>query len=129
MSAAGCDAPHNRTPPKVPSSRCVVRQASNRGAGQLGRNEAAVVPLIALDRNDPRQGGGLKMERAMYFRRQAEALLGLSRATIDLGVARRLRTLAAEFQAKAEEIADEAADPAQVTGGRPGSPSGDLDRH
>ncbi|HEU4957287.1 MAG TPA: hypothetical protein VFT40_06645 [Sphingomicrobium sp.] len=68
------------------------------------------------------------MERAMYFRRQAEALLGLSRATIDLGVARRLRTLAAEFQAKAEEIAHEAADPAQVTVGRPGSPNGDLDR-
>ena len=69
------------------------------------------------------------MGRAMYFRRQAEALLGLSRATIDLGVARRLRTLAAEFQAKAEEIADEAADPAQVTVGRSGSPNGDLDRH
>jgi hypothetical protein len=34
----------------------------------------------------------------MYFRRQAEVLLGLARATIDLGVARRLRSLAAEFQ-------------------------------
>ena len=50
------------------------------------------------------------MERAMYFRRQAEVLLGLARATIDLGVARRLRSLAAEFQDKADEFEGDAAD-------------------
>ena len=50
------------------------------------------------------------MERAMYFRRQAEVLLGLSRATIDLGVACRLRSLAAEFLSKADEFEDEEAD-------------------
>ena len=50
------------------------------------------------------------MGRAMYLRQQAEVLLGLSRATIDLGVARRLRSLAAEFQAKAEEVEDAESD-------------------
>ena len=39
-----------------------------------------------------------------YLLRQAEALLSLSRATFDLAVAGRLRTLAAEFRAKAQEL-------------------------
>ena len=39
-----------------------------------------------------------------YLLRQAEALLNLSRATFDLAVAGRLRTLAAEFRAKAQEL-------------------------
>lgn len=66
------------------------------------------------------------MERAMYFRQQAEVLLGLSRATIDLGVARRLRTLAAEFQAKADEFED---DFSQMPAGHRGSSREDVDRH
>ena len=44
------------------------------------------------------------MVSAMYFRRQAEVLLALSRATIDLMIAARLRALAAEFRAKADEL-------------------------
>lgn len=44
------------------------------------------------------------MVDAMYFRRQAEVLLALSRATIDLMIAGRLRALAAEFRAKADEL-------------------------
>lgn len=44
------------------------------------------------------------MVTAMYFRRQAEVLLALSRATIDLMIAGRLRALAAEFRAKADEL-------------------------
>jgi hypothetical protein len=39
-----------------------------------------------------------------YLFRQAEALLNLSRATFDLTVAGRLRALAAEFRAKAQEL-------------------------
>jgi hypothetical protein len=41
-----------------------------------------------------------------YLLRQAEALLSLSRATFDLAVAGRLRALAAEFRAKAQELED-----------------------
>jgi hypothetical protein len=40
------------------------------------------------------------------LRQQAELLLNLARATIDLGIARRLRALAVEFRAKADEIED-----------------------
>ena len=39
-----------------------------------------------------------------YLLRQAEALLNLSRATFDLALAGRLRALAAEFRAKAQEL-------------------------
>jgi hypothetical protein len=39
-----------------------------------------------------------------YLRRQAEVLLSLSRATFDLGLAGRLRTLAVELRAKAQEL-------------------------
>jgi hypothetical protein len=69
------------------------------------------------------------MERAMYFRRQAEVLLNLSRATIDLSVARRLRALAAEFQTKADELEDEEADFSDMSVGCRGSSRGDIDRH
>ena len=44
------------------------------------------------------------MSHSIYLRQQAELLLNLARATIDLGVARRLRALAAEFRAKADEL-------------------------
>jgi hypothetical protein len=47
------------------------------------------------------------MANAMYLRKQAQVLLHLSRATIDLGIAARLRTLAAEFEAKADELEDD----------------------
>jgi hypothetical protein len=64
----------------------------------------------------------------MYFRRQAEVLLALSRATIDLSIAARLRALAAEFRAKADELDDDVdLSPWQL--GRNGSSSGDVDRH
>jgi len=45
-----------------------------------------------------------EMINAMYLRHQAERLLALSRATIDLAIAGRLRGLAGEFLAKAEEL-------------------------
>jgi hypothetical protein len=41
------------------------------------------------------------MSHAMYLRQQAELLLNLARATIDLGIA---RMLAAEFCAKADAL-------------------------
>jgi len=67
------------------------------------------------------------MERAMYFRRQAEVLLGLARATIDLGVARRLRSLASEFQNMADELEGDEADFSRMPAGGRGS-SSDMDR-
>jgi hypothetical protein len=39
-----------------------------------------------------------------YLRRQAEVLLSLSRATFDLGLAGRLRTMAIELRTKAQEL-------------------------
>ena len=68
------------------------------------------------------------MATAMYFRRQAEALLSLSRATIDLAIAGRLRALAAEFRAKADELDDEDEDFSPWRPGRNGSRSGEMDR-
>jgi hypothetical protein len=68
------------------------------------------------------------MATAMYFRRQAEVLLALSRATIDLSIAGRLRALAAEFRAKADELDDDV-DLSPWPLGRNGSSSGDVDRH
>jgi hypothetical protein len=69
------------------------------------------------------------MVSAMYFRRQAEVLLALSRATIDLMIAARLRALAAEFRAKADELDAEEQGRASWRcgatarpGDRPGSP-------
>jgi tRNA1(Val) A37 N6-methylase TrmN6 len=42
-----------------------------------------------------------------YLRRQAEVLLSMSRATLDLGIAGRLRAMAAEFHAKAAELQED----------------------
>lgn len=53
--------------------------------------------------NDNKRPGNVPMI-SNYLRRQAEVLLSLSRATIDLGVAGRLRTLAVELRAKAQEL-------------------------
>jgi hypothetical protein len=47
------------------------------------------------------------MVSGAYLRRQAEILIGMSRATIDLTIAGRLRRMAAELQAKAVEQEDE----------------------
>ena len=107
-----------------------LRQATGFGAPQSavgsGWNEAAGAPLLALEQEGPR-AGEIRMERAMYFRRQAEVLLGLARATIDLGVARRLRSLAAEFQDKADEFEGDQADFSQMPSGGRGS-SSDINR-
>jgi len=59
-----------------------------------------------------------------FLRRQAELCIALSRATFDLTVAGRLRTMAEEFRARAarwEEALDEM--PAHVLGGN-GSSTG-----
>jgi hypothetical protein len=53
---------------------------------------------------------GLGIVTATYLRRQAGVLLSLSRATIDLGIAARLRTMAVEFQSKADEMEEEEQD-------------------
>jgi hypothetical protein len=108
-----------------------LRQATGFGAPQSavgsGWNEAQVRRYSLLSRKAPHARGEVRMERAMYFRRQAEVLLGLARATIDLGVARRLRSLAAEFQDKADEFEGDAADFSLMpTGGQ--ESSGDINR-
>ena len=54
--------------------------------------------------NDNKLRDGDRPMISNYLRRQAEVLLSLSRATIDLGVAGRLRTLAMELRAKAQEL-------------------------
>ena len=43
------------------------------------------------------------MASAAYLRQQAEVFIAMSRATIDLGMADRLRAMASEFQTKATE--------------------------
>jgi hypothetical protein len=54
-----------------------------------------------------------------YLFRQAEALLILSRATFDLAVAGRLRALAAEFRAKAQELEQAARLPSELAQAKP----------
>ena len=98
-----------------------------QSAVSSGWNEAAGAPLLALEQEGPHARGEIRMERATYFRRQAEVLLGLARATIDLGVARRLRSLAAEFQDKADEFEGDAADFSLMPSGGQGS-SSDINR-
>jgi hypothetical protein len=43
------------------------------------------------------------MVNAAYLRQQAEILMAMSRATLDLGVAGRLRAMASELQTRAAE--------------------------
>jgi len=47
------------------------------------------------------------MGSGSYLRRQDEILIGMSRATIDLRIAGRLRRMAADSQTKAVELEDE----------------------
>ena len=128
VTIQGCDVPHSEAPPGVRPSRCGRRGfGAPQSAVGSGWNEAAGAPLLALEQEGPHARGEIRMERAMYFRRQAEVLLGLARATIDLGVARRLRNLAAEFQDKADEFEGDQADFSQMPSGGRGS-SSDINR-
>jgi hypothetical protein len=68
------------------------------------------------------------MINAMYLRRQAERLLALSRATIDLAIAGRLRGLAGEFLAKAEELEAEEDDLSAFQPPRQRQAAGAMDR-
>jgi hypothetical protein len=43
------------------------------------------------------------MNSGAYLRQQAEILIAMSRATLDLGIAERLRAMAPELQTKAAE--------------------------
>jgi hypothetical protein len=47
------------------------------------------------------------MVSGAYLRQQAEILIAMSRATLDLGVAKRLREMASELQTRAAEEEDE----------------------
>jgi hypothetical protein len=49
------------------------------------------------------------MKTSDFLRRQAELCLAISRATFDLTMAGRLRTMAADFNIKASELDDDAA--------------------
>jgi hypothetical protein len=46
------------------------------------------------------------MVSSAYLRQQAEILIAMSRATLDLGMAGRLREMASELQARAAEQED-----------------------
>jgi hypothetical protein len=50
------------------------------------------------------------MKESDFLRRQAERCIAMSRATIDLTVAGRLRTMAGDFRAKAAEWDNETTD-------------------
>ena len=70
----------------------------------------------------------MKASDISFLRRQAEHCIALSRATFDLTIASRLRTMADEFRLRAthwEEAIDQM--PAHVMGGN-GSSSGRLNR-
>jgi hypothetical protein len=43
------------------------------------------------------------MNSGAYLRQQAEILIAMSRATLDLGIAERLRAMASELQTRAAE--------------------------
>jgi hypothetical protein len=107
--------------------RAIFPSSRSRQAAE-SCNEAADASL-GLAEHEAAARKRFEMERAMYFRRQAEVLLNLSRATIDLSVARRLRALAVEFQTKADEFEDEEADFSDMSVGCRGSSRGDIDRH
>jgi hypothetical protein len=47
------------------------------------------------------------MVSGAYLRQQAEILIAMSRATLDLGVAGRLRAMASELQTRASEQEEE----------------------
>jgi len=47
------------------------------------------------------------MVTSVYLRQQAEILIAISRATLDLGIAGRLRAMASELQTRAAEQEDE----------------------
>jgi hypothetical protein len=47
------------------------------------------------------------MVSSAYLRQQAEILIAMSRATLDLGIAGRLRQMASELQARAAEQENE----------------------
>ena len=66
----------------------------------------------------------MKATDISFLRRQAEHCVTLSRATFDLTIASRLRTMADEFRARASQLEDDhEAVPAHVMG-RNGSSSG-----
>jgi hypothetical protein len=70
----------------------------------------------------------MKQTDINFLRRQAELCIALSRATFDLTVAGRLRTMAEEFRAKASRWEDEVDEmPAHVVSHN-GSSDGKLDR-
>jgi len=47
------------------------------------------------------------MVTSVYLRQQAEIVIAMSRATLDLGIAGRLRAMASELQTRAAEQEDE----------------------
>jgi hypothetical protein len=74
---------------------------------------------MALRWNSPPWKGldTVQMVSSAYLLRQAEILIAMSRSTLDLGVARRLREMASEFQARAAQQ-DENRGPSRSEEGR-----------
>jgi hypothetical protein len=64
-----------------------------------------------------------------YLRRQAETCLRLARTTFDLATAERLRYMAADFNAKADELeGEDSFTPHYMRGNGNGSMEGESDR-
>jgi hypothetical protein len=71
----------------------------------------------------------MKPTDVTFLRRQAEHCIALSRATFDLTIASRLRTMADEFRARASELEDETGAVPTRAASRNRSSNGSMDRH
>jgi hypothetical protein len=79
----------------------------------MGFIGSPVGALLRLERTARRSGAfgldstELSRRHRAYLRQQAEILIAMSRATLDLGVAKRLREMASELRTRAAEQEDE----------------------
>jgi hypothetical protein len=67
---------------------------------EIGRSVEALVNSAPFQKR-------VVMVSGAYLRQQAEILIAMSRATLDLGIAGRLRQMASELQARAAEQENE----------------------
>jgi hypothetical protein len=92
-----------KTPPgAIPAGFCFGHRADQAVLPILSGTKTALCRLPGIA---PRSKES-PMVSGAYLRQQAEILIAMSRATLDLGMARRLREMASELQARAAEQED-----------------------
>jgi hypothetical protein len=92
------------TPPgAIPAGFCFGHRGDQAVLPRLSGTKTALchLPGIACPSKET------SMVSGAYLRQQAEILIAMSRATLDLGMARRLREMASELQARAAEQENE----------------------